>query len=275
MVWAWSRSALLEDEGPAGARPPAPRRVLPESVFRGQPLAEGEELVRMHAGVEGRVWRNHALVGSEWWPEAPDLGEWNRFRRGAGLPPVAVLPPVLDAPLMAQPWSQRRSRAGVSDLASRYGGHALVAAVALGAAVLAAPAASALRFWWAANQVQAEMTRMDAGMTRILDARDAALRDAGAIQDLLALRPPAGQIELLAAATTLFPSGDWQILEWDMADASSLELEARVPQADPASLARAWEASELFEKVTVELGQAPDTVRIRAGIVRRPSGASR
>lgn len=274
MVWAWSRSALAIDDEPALAHP-APRRVWPESIFRGQPAADGEELLRMQSGVEGRVWREHALVASEWWPDVPDLGAWNRFRRGAGLAPAAALPLLQEPPLLATPWTKRRNAVAVGDLATRYRQHALLAVLGLAAALLAAPAASALKFWVAGQQVEREMAGLDAGMSRNLDAREAAIRDVARIHELLALRPPAGQVELLAAATTLFPQGDWQLLEWRMPDASSVDIEARIPQPDPAALARAWEASELFEKVTVELGQSPDTVRIRANVVRRPLGGSR
>jgi hypothetical protein len=274
MVWAWSRAALAaEDE--SGMVHVSPRHVWPESIFRGLPAAEGEELVRMQSGVEGRVWRGHALTASEWWPDVPDLGAWNRFRRGAGLAPAAALPLLLEPPLATTPWTKRRNTVAVGDIATRYRRHAILVALGLAAALLAAPAASALKFWVAGQQIEREMAGMDADMSRILDAREATIRDVARIHELLALRPPAGQVELLAAATTLFPQGDWQLLEWRMPDATSVEIEARIPQPDPAALARAWEASELFEKVTVELGQSPDTVRIRANVVRRPLGGNR
>lgn len=269
MVWAWSRGALAGDEETAIRS--APRRVWPETLFRGQPQADGEALVPMHTGVEGRIWRDHALVASEWWPVRPDLAQWNRFRRGAGLAPAAVLPVPADAPLAAVPWSRRRNATGVGDIATRYRAHAFAAALAVAVALLAAPAVSALKYWMAGQRVEREMTRLDAGASRVLDAREAAIRDVGRIHDLLSLRPPAGQIELLAATASLLPQGESEILEWRMPEADTLEVDVRLSQPDPAAVARAWEASPLFEQVTVELGQSPETVRIRARIVPRVS----
>lgn len=265
MVWAWPRS-MLRDAADGVVRV-APWRVVPESLLRGEPLAGGEVLVAMDRGVEARVWRDHALVASQWWEQAPELGEWNEFRRGAGLAPAAATPLVEGGGLADVPWRRRRSRA-LGDVAQEYRTHLAALAVGLAAAAVCIPVASAIKLRVATHQIEREIAGQDARLKRILDARDAAARDVDAIQRLLGLRPPAGQIRLLAAVTELVPAGAGEMLEWRMPDASNLEVAFRMANPDPAGLARAWEASELFEGVSVELGPNPEEVRIKARIVR-------
>lgn len=273
MVWAWSRSGLLEDA--TGKLHPAPVRVLPESLLRGEPRTEGEALVAMDRGVEARVWRDQQLVASQWWEHAPSLAEWNGFRRGAGLPPAALLPPLETPALAATPWTRRRSRA-IGDVAQEYRRHLAAAAVALAVAAVCVPLAATLKLGVATYRLQGEIDGQGPRLQRILDARDATARDVDGINRLLQLRPPAGQIRLLAAVSALVPAGSGELLEWRMPDAANLEVTLRMASPDPASLARAWEASELFDQATVELGPNPQEVRISARIVRpAAAGASR
>ena len=66
MVWAWSRAQVLAAAD--GTTLPPPRRILPESLFRGQVQPGGEELVVLDEGVEARAWRDGVMVASRWWP---------------------------------------------------------------------------------------------------------------------------------------------------------------------------------------------------------------
>lgn len=265
MVWAWSRAALLEDA--SGKLHAAPWRVVPESLLRGAPQAHGEVLVAMDHGVEARVWRDHQLVASQWWERAPTLEDWNGFRRGAGLPPAPVLPPVEHVPLAEAPWSRRRHHA-IGDVAQEYRRHLAAAGVAIAVAALSLPLAATLKLGVATWQIERDIEGQGARLQRILDARDATARDVDGIHRLLQLRPAAGQIRLLAAVSALVPAGAGELLEWRMPDASNLQVTLRMANPDPAGLARAWEASELFDQATVELGPSPQEVRISARIVR-------
>ena len=271
MVWAWSRSGLLEDA--SGRLHPAPWRVVPESLLRGEPRAGGESLVAMAHGVEARVWRDQQLVASQWWDHAPSLDEWNGFRRGAGLAPAAAAPPLETPPLASTSWTRRRSRA-IGDVAQEYRRHLAALVVGIAAAAVVLPLAATLKLGVATLQLQREIDGQGVRLQRILDARDATARDAEAIGRLLQLRPAAGQIRLLAAVSALVPAGAGELLEWRMPDASSLEVTLRMASPDPASLARAWEASELFDEATVELGPNPQEVRISARIVRPAAAGS-
>lgn len=89
MVWAWSKSQVLS-AGVDDAPLPVPRRIVPESLYRGGPQADGQELVAMDQGYEGRVWQQGFLAAARWWSELPDLEDWNQFRRGVGLPPASA-----------------------------------------------------------------------------------------------------------------------------------------------------------------------------------------
>lgn len=271
MVWSWSRSALLEDGG--GERRAAPWRVVPESLLRGEPQSEGEVLVAMHKGVEARVWRDHVLAASQWWDQAPDLETWNGFRRGAGLAPALATPIVEERPLSDAPWSRRSSRA-IGDVAQEYRKHLSALAVGIAAFAISLPLAAAIKLTVATYQIDREIAGQDARLKRILDARDAAARDVDEINRLLALRPAAGQVRLLAAVTGLVPAGAGEMLEWRMPDASNVEVILKMASPDPAGLVRAWEASELFDEVTVELGPSPQEVRIKAHIVRLAAAGS-
>ena len=272
MVWSWSRAALL-DNG-SGERLQAPWRVLPESLLRGEPQADGERLVAMDRGVEGRVWRDSALQASHWWESAPDLSAWNAFRRGAGLGPATAVPLLEHAALAAAPWSRRRARA-LGDVAQEYRKHALAVALGLAAVALCLPLAAAIKLRAATYGVDREIAGQDAKLKKILDARDAMARDVDDINRLLALRPPAGQVRLLAEVSGLVPAGAGEMLEWRMPDASTLEVTLRMASPDPASLVAAWEASPLFDQVGVELGPNPQEVRIKAHIVRPAATAAR
>lgn len=270
MLWAWPKAAMRNPD-PDAELLVMPRHVWPETLFRGMPLAQGEVLVAMDHGVEGRVWRGYVLVASEWWAQPPDLDDWNRFRRGAGLAPAGDMPLVEAWAIAEQPWSGKRTRA-VSDMAVQYRRHLVAAVVGLVTAALFVPLVATAKLWVAASQVEREIASEDGELRRILDAREAAGRDLDAINGLLELRPPAPQLRLMAAVVQLIPPESGQILEWRMADASNLEVDVKMLQPDPAALARAWEASELFDSVNVELGRNQDEVRIKARIVRPGPG---
>jgi hypothetical protein len=265
MVWAWSASRVLDFD--SVGRVASPRRLLPESLYRGEPLAEGEQLLALDQGFEGRIWRDQLLVACHWWPEVPDQGEWSLFRRGAGLAPESLLPDVA-APLLAEaPWSGPRAR-GLGDVATRHKPMLLAAGLGLAIAVLMVPFAACLHLLIATAAIERQIASQDTSLQKILDARENAERDAAAVDKLLALRPPAPQVTLLANSILLMPRSDWQLLEWRMPDPGTLELDIRMPNPDPRAIVQAWEASGHFTDVTAELGRKPDELTIKAKVLR-------
>lgn len=271
MVWAWSRTRALESGGEPIAAPP--RRILPETLFRGQPLPDGQELVVLDAGHEGRVWRDNVLVSSHWWPEAPPLQDWNEFRRGAGLQPADALPEPMPYPLAEHAWSAQRTQ-GVAESLGQYRQKALLAVVGIGVAALTALLVGALALKVSIWQVDRQIAAQEQALGRIIDARDKALQARAAIDAELALRPPAGQIELLALMGELIP-GQWQLQEWKMPDADTLQVTAKMPNGDPRAIVTALENSKRFAEVTADIGRQRDTVSIKAKILRPQTGSGR
>lgn len=272
MVWAWSQARVLA--GPDDTRLPSPRRIWPESLLRGQPARDGEELVAMDEGVEGRAWRDGVMIASRWWMETPDLPEWNEFRRGAGLPPASAVP-ALDAHALAErPWAAQKA-IGLGEAFGHYRDYLAVAAAGIAATVLAALLVGVLALKVSNWQLDQDIAEREQALEKIIDARDRAQRARAAIDADLALRPPAGQVELLALVSRLM-RGNWQLVEWKLTDAQSLEVTAKVLNADPGAIVTAWEASKRFTAVTAEIGRQPDTVVIKARILRAmPSPGAR
>lgn len=269
MVWVWSRARALGDDHDGSP----PRRILPESLFRGQPLADGQELVALDAGHEGRVWRDNVLVSSHWWPAVPPLQDWNEFRRGAGLQPAGTMPEPMPYPLADRAWSASRNQ-GVAESLGQYRQKALLVAAGVGVAALSALLVGALALQVSIWQVDRQIASQEQALGKIIDARDKALKARAAIDAQLALRPPAGQVELLALMAELVP-GQWQLQEWKMPDAENLQVTARMPNGDPRAIVAALENSKRFVEVTAEIGRQRDTVSIKAKVVRAPVGVAR
>lgn len=265
MVWAWSRDKIL-DAGQDAEPLVAPRRVLPESLYRGQPQREGEELVAMDAGCEGRVWRAGMLAATRWWPQPPALADWNEFRRGAGLQPLRQVPELLPYPLADRPWSAPQLR-GFGEVVGQQRRLLLmlatgVAAAAIGA-LLVAGIALKVSIWQVDRDIQAREQALD----KIIVARERALAGQSSIAKTLGLRPPAGQVQLLSTVSRIM-RGQWQLVEWKMADADNLQLTAKMPTADPRAIVTAWEASGQFTEVTAEMGTQPGQVVVKARVLR-------
>lgn len=263
MVWAWSAQAVRAL--PAEAAPEPPRRLIPEPLLVGAPGEDGAELTALEEGFEGRVWRQRVLAASYWWPAAPELAEWNRFLRGAGLPAAERVPQAQRPPLRAQSWAGAMA-GGWMDLARRQRGLALAAAAGLLALLFAAPIAGIVKLAWAGAQVRAQIAAQDQSLQAILNAREQAERDAARVEALLALRPPAGQLELLATAAGLLPPGA-RIMEWRMPNAQALEVVLRQNRPDPRALVEAWQRAGRFQDVGADLGRTPEEVTLRARIL--------
>jgi hypothetical protein len=272
MVWAWSRDAIL-DAGQDAEPLAAPRRVLPESLYRGEPQREGEELVAMDAGCEGRVWRAGMLVATRWWSQPPMLGDWNEFRRGAGLQPAMQVPEPLPFPLAERPWSAPQLR-GFGEVVGQQRRLLLVLATGLGAAAVGALLVACIALKVSIWQVDRDIQAREQALDKIIAAREGALAGRSAIEKTLALRPPAGQVQLLSAVNRAM-RGTWQLVEWKMSDADNLQLTANMPAADPRAIVTAWEASGQFADVTAEMGAQRNQVVVKARVLRATQKARR
>lgn len=263
MVWAWSHSQVLEIGDGEVAAPP--RRVLPETLYRGIPQAGAALLIAMDEGVEGRVWRDHALIACQWWPGVPTLGEWNGFRRGAGLAASHAMPVVESSPMLYLPWTRQRV-AGFTDLAGRHRKVLQCVAAGVVVALLAMPLAASIRLAAKTAMLQRVIDKEAVRVGETLAAREAAERDVAAIEKLLKLRPPRRQLQLMAAVIGAIAGDNWKLLEWRMADSRSLEVVLQMDSPDPTALVRGWEATKVFRNVAVDLGRSGNEVTIRADI---------
>lgn len=264
MVWAWSHSQILDiGDGEVAA---VPRRVLPETLYRGTPRLNEALLVAMDEGVEGRVWRDDTLMACQWWPVVPTLDQWNSFRRGAGLG-ASEATPLLESPPMARlPWTRQRA-AGVADMAGRH--RKLLQGVAAGlvVAMLALPLAASLRLVAKTAMLERVIDKEAASIGDTLAAREAAERDMAAIEKLLQLRPPRRQLQLMSAVIAASTSNDWKLLEWRMPDSHSLEIVLQMANPDPTALVRGLEATKVFRDVSVDIGRSNNEVTIKADVV--------
>lgn len=263
MVWAWSNGQILDlgDNEVAAS----PRRVSPESLYRGIPVADGAELVAMDEGVEGRVWLDHAMVASQWWPAPPTLQEWNMLRRGAGLPAALVVPIPQLSPLATVPWTRQRVEA-FNDLASRHRKSLLALAVGLSVAVLCVPLAASLRLGFKTLMLQRVIDSESEGLRSTLAAREAAEADLAKSRALLALRPPQRQLKLLSTVIAATPGSNWKLLEWRMPDPGSVEVVLEMVGPDPTGIVRGWEATGFFSNVSVDIGRTGSEVAIKAEV---------
>lgn len=267
MVWGWSSSVVLAPVAD-GERPP--RRVLPESLFRGDTAEAGAELVRMDEGFEGRAWSAGALVASTWWPAMPSLADWNLFARGAGLGAVAAVPGPLDGDLREAPWSA--GPAAGADF-GRHRALAVPAAIAVMLVAIGFPLGSALRLYVETRGLERAITKQEALVAEILSAREGAEADAAEIEALLALRAPVGQIRALAALIRSMPGSGWEVLEWRIPERERVEAVLRIANPDPPSLVRGLEGSGVFRAVGVEMGARPDEVVVKANLAGTGAGA--
>ncbi len=265
MVWAWSRDQILSS-GPDAEPLVAPRRALPESLYRGQPQREGEELIVMDAGCEGRVWRAGVLAATRWWPQTPMLADWNEFRRGAGVKSELGVPEPLSYELAERPWSAPQL-SGFGEMVGQQRRLLLVLVSGLSAAAIGAMLVACIALKVSIWQVDQDIQARAKSLEKIIIARDQALGAQASIAKTLGLRPPAGQVQLLAKVGKVM-RGQWQMLEWKMPDADHVELTAVMPSADPSAIVTAWEGSGQFSEVTAEMGAQRNQVVVKALVLR-------
>ncbi len=123
-------------------------------------------------------------------------------------------------------------------------------------------------------QVDRDIQAREQALEKIIVARDQALAGQASIDKTLAMRPPAGQVQLLSTVARIM-RGPWQLVEWKMADADNLQLTVSMPTADPSAIVTAWEASGQFTDVTAEMGAQRNQVIVKARILRSKPRAAR
>lgn len=264
-VWYWSQGRVNDLLGP---QPYRVSHYMPEALLSGEPASEDRvDLLAMARGFSGRVWRGGRLIADRWWPDLPDHDAWISFLRSAGLPAAAV-PAASPAPIQAASWArQQRSRnlaLGDSALWMRRGA---VLAGALACAVLGFEAGAGFRglgdYWSSKKQQQA----LDQPLNRIIEARADAEREAGELQELLSLRAPRGQVQLLAEIKRIMPAEEWRVFNWRQPAQENLEVTFVMENPDATALVAAWESSPMFTNVSSDVDTVAKRVTVKAQVV--------
>ncbi len=263
MVWAWPASAMV-DPAEADVRPDIVR-CTPESIYLGQPASAGASLQACVEGVEARAWRDGVLHASLWWPQVPALPEWNRFLRGAGLPVQDAVPVPEALPRQATAWVSHRGPS-MGELGRRHGRRLAVAGVAAAVFLVAWQVGALLPLAWREYALQRELAALEPSLGPIIAARESAEQDLARIDSLLALRPARSQTDLMANVAQAAPAGAQRITRWQYDAGDGLQVTLELQQPDPQALVAAYEASPLLDSVSVEPGDGPQRLRLRARV---------
>lgn len=273
-AWYWSRSRVTTL---ASAEPGRRKRFMAEALHVGQPLEHDSQLLRLAAGVEGRIWKSGRLVASRWWEETPAPEPWQQFLRGAGGAPtgIATVPDPIPAAPVRTSWGQQPSGSSALKLGGldQYLPRVAFALTLLLLLATGFELGSIARAQLDILRAKSETSRLDAPLKRILDARDAADKASAEITGLLSLHGTRPTTSLMAELTRLVPGSEWQLKQWNQTTPETLEVSLIAPGSNPEQLVTAWENSPMFEGVTTELGRDNELV-IKATITpaSSPSG---
>ena len=80
LAFAWDTAAVAQRLVAVGAPPDA--TLLPESLMRTPPGADGLRLLAGIDGFEAEVWQDWLILSTRWWPHPPDDQAWHDFARG-------------------------------------------------------------------------------------------------------------------------------------------------------------------------------------------------
>lgn len=219
---------------------------MPESLVQAPPAdADGFRLLRQTEGVEGQVWRAGDLVASQWWAEAPELGVWQRFLRGAGIgPEAAARVPEPGRSPWGPPWARVRDRATGGSPGERWAWRAVAVAVA-----------AVVGWQWAALEGEREaLARLQArmeGLRResmpLLDARERADAARADIERLRGLQRGTSDYSLMVAVRAPLPEKA-RIASWDR-KGEKLTVRIAGGGADPREFVSAYESIRLLSDV--------------------------
>lgn len=269
-VWYWSRSRVV-----ALAEPEAsPRnRFVAEAVYAGQPQQDSIELLQLSGCVEARIWRSGKLVASRWWDAAPSNESWADFLQGVGqtshdksLPPTPV-----PTPLSHSSWNQKPSTAvTLQGMALEQYLPRIALLAGLGFLLcFGAEVGNIIRYEAQAWRSSSAVSRLDAPLQRILDAREASDKALGDISNLLALRSPRASISLIAELARSMPKKQWTLKIWNQPTPDTVEVNIIAPGSNPEQLVSTLEASPMFQNVSTELGRDNEVV-IKATVTPPP-----
>lgn len=226
---------------------------LPESALRRPMLPNGLHLLKCERGLEGQAWRDGNLMASQWWPMAPDIDDWHRFLRSAGLPvdQAPAVPSVQNAPLLAYPWPQmqpvRSGQLANAEFLIWVTSFCLLAAAA-------GWQASSLQEWRklrAAQEVELATLRAQAGP--ILEARERAEAAVARLQEMQSMLQGVSDYDLIADMVRPLPAGT-RLLNYTR-ETGKLQATVTVPGQGTPGQTMPGTSGQAAAPVTLSLGQ--------------------
>lgn len=226
------------------------RRWIPETRLLGQAEADGPRLLRLARGFEGQVWEGGQLLQSQWWPQAPQAGEWQRFLRAGGLEPSGDMPGAI-APAWGQPWGEARQGLlpGGAAARERLAWTTLAVLVALG---LGWEAAGLLRWSMAAQQVNARLDALRTELAPVLAARERAEQAQAELARLHGLQSSTSDYVLMAHVLEPLPEGT-RLRGWLRED-DKLKVSVSSSETDPRRFVTAYATSATLSDASATPG---------------------
>jgi hypothetical protein len=247
LVWVWDKATLQEAQH---AQQINLIKVLPETLLR-PTLEEGAQVVACLEGVEGQVWRQHHLIASRWWSQLPSIAEWQIFLRANHLSPDTVLPDVINSELKPQPWAKSakmdRSALLRDERLWFFLGINLFAALLIWEWV---------PIWQLKNSIadlEQQTQKVSEQAVPILTARNQALNTQQQIETLQGLIRYPSQLEIMAKAAGVMPTG--AILQSWSYQNGRLQLTLQAKDIDPAAYITQFQEQPLFYDIRSESGR--------------------
>jgi nucleotide-binding universal stress UspA family protein len=237
-IWTWS---------PAGQESRiSPAAWIPESLLRPVPTADGPRLVRLVRGVEGQVWREHRLVASQWWSQAPGLEAWHRFLRASGISPEEA-PAVPDVQVLgwSGPWAELQFGTSISPVAiERFAWRAVVGGLALG---IGWQLSAQVSWSDALDRLEARTQALRARAMPLLEARERADAARQSLQEYRELQQATSDFVLMAEVVKPLPE-DALLSLWQR-EGANLKVGVKTADTDPRYFVAAYERHPLLANV--------------------------
>jgi len=196
-LWIWS--------SPPAEVAAGDQRWLPESLLFAPPAQDEARVLRTARGFEGQLWEDGQLVLSQWWPQVPDAGAWQRFLRAGGLDPDPAVPAPLSLP-WSEPWGEGKRNLLPGSAAGRER-LAWLAAGVLVALLLGWELTGLARWSAAGSRLTARLDATRAEIAPLLSAREVAETAQAEADRLRSLQSGASDYELMARIAGALPEG--------------------------------------------------------------------
>lgn len=237
-LWIWATPPAIVVTGE--------QRWLPETLLFAPPLHDQARLVDVAIGVEGQVWEDRQLLLSQWWPETPDVDDWQRFLRAGGFESLTDVPPVTSLP-WSWPWDEGRRQWLPGSIAGREQ-LAWLATAGVIALLLGWSLAGLYRWNNASDQLTLQLDALRAEVAPVLAARERAETAQSEMDRLRGLQSGTSDYALMAQVTAALPAG--VVLKSWMRDAGKLQVLVTGGDTDPRKFVLAFADQPMLANVS-------------------------